>query len=74
MSKKRNVTLKLDERLLHRSRLAAVTSDESLSEWVSRLISRALGADQAKRRALRLMDEGFDLGGSPVAREDTHER
>jgi hypothetical protein len=74
----RNVTLRLDEAVLRKARHAAVEQDQSLSEWVAALIARATsGADRrqsARAGALRRMRKGLHLGGSPLSRDETHER
>ena len=76
----RNVTIRLDEALLKKCRHAAVEEDKSLSRWISDLIARAVspegreGYQQARKRALKRLEEGFALGGRPLSREDVHER
>ena len=75
---KRNVTIKLDERLLKKSRHAAVEEDLSLSDWVAGLVAKALinreALSSVKRSAIELMEKGLDLGGKPLSRESLHER
>ena len=74
----KNLTLRMDETVLRRARLEAVKSDQSLSQWVAGLISRAVEEDPhyeaARRSACRLMLRGFHLGGRPLRREEIHER
>jgi hypothetical protein len=74
----RNVTLRLDDAVLRQARHLAVQQDRSLSQWLSDLIteaaSRSADFAAAKRRALRRLDTGLDLGGKPLTREQAHER
>ena len=74
----RNVTLKLDENLLKKSRQIALAKEKSLSQWLSDLIARALNEDaryaKAKKRALERLEKGFPLSGQPLNREEAHER
>lgn len=74
----RNITLRLDEAVLRKARHAAVERDQSLSEWVAGLITSATSeADRkqaARVRALDRMRKGLHLGGSPLSREEAHER
>ena len=74
----KNITLKLDERLLNRVRHVAVDENLSISGWVTRLIQQALDdADEyerMRREALKRLDVGFHLGGQPLSRDVIHER
>ena len=74
----KNVTLKLDENLLKKSRQMAVEKERSLSQWLTDLMVRAITDDgryaQAKKRALERLRNGFHLGGQPLSREEAHER
>lgn len=74
----RNVTLKLDENLLKKSRKLAMEKEKSLSQWLTELIVRAITDDgryaQAKKRALERLRNGFHLQGKPLSREEAHER
>lgn len=74
----RNVTLRLDEAVLRKARHAAVEQDQSLSEWVARLITQATSREDrsllARERALKRMERGFHLGGRALSREEAHER
>ena len=68
----------MDERLLKKSRHAAVEEDKSLSEWVAAQIANALMNKEAfnsiKKSAIDLMEAGFELGGKPLSRDSVHER
>ena len=74
----KNVTLRMDEELLRRLRHRAVDEHTSLSAWVVAVLKRALAEDvqdeSARRRALQRLDRGFNLGGKPLSREQTHAR
>ena len=74
----RNVTLRLDEAVLRKARHAAVEQDQSLSEWVARLIANATSKTDRKQSArdgaLRRMRKGLHLGGTPLSREEAHGR
>jgi hypothetical protein len=74
----KNVTLRLDEAVLRQARHAAVERDQSLSEWVAGLITRATSETERKQSAragaLRRMAKGLHLGGAPLSREEAHGR
>lgn len=74
----KNITLKLSENLLKRCKHAAVESDQSVSEWVAKLIAHTLDEKpsylKAKERALKALREGVPIGGKYLSREETHER
>jgi hypothetical protein len=74
----KNVTLRLDESILRKAKHAAVEQDQSLSEWVAGLIAHAISKKtrslSAKERALKCMEHGFNLDGSPLSREKIYER
>jgi predicted transcriptional regulator len=75
---KRNITLKLDDELLKRVRHLAIDEDKSVSAWVSDLIlqtvSRQDAYEQARNEALDVLKRGLALGGTPLTREQAHER
>jgi hypothetical protein len=74
----KNVTLRLDEAIIRKARHAAVEHDQSLSEWIGNLITHAVSKKDrslvAKERAMKRLKGGFHLGGSPLTREEAHER
>jgi hypothetical protein len=74
----KNITLRLDEGILKEARHRAVEADQSLSQWVTGLITREVGNDEAyeraKKRAIRRMRKGFPMGGKPIPRDELHER
>jgi hypothetical protein len=74
----KNVTLRLDESIIRKAKHAAVEHDQSLSEWVARLIAHAVSKKDrslsAREKALKRMGRGFHLGGGPLSRDEAHER
>ena len=74
----KNITLRLDEAILRQARYTAVEVGQSLSQWVTGLIGKAVSKKSnftlARKRALQRMDSGFRLGATPVRREELHER
>lgn len=72
----RNITLKLDESVLKKARIAAVESDKSVSEWVADLILHATlkreRHESAKSQAIKRLKQGFHLGGAPLSRDDIY--
>ena len=74
----KNVTIKLDDALLKQCRKLAVEEEKSLSQWVADMIienlSRKTRFERARKKALIGLKKGFSLGGSPLSREDLHER
>ena len=78
---KRNMTLSLPYTLIHKAKELAVREDASLNEYVRRAIeekiSRSKGYAEARRRQLRRLKGGMDLGTRgrrPADREEIHER
>ena len=74
----RNVTLRMDEKLLTALRHRAVDADMSLSAWITSVLENQVRGDrdfkQARRRALKRLDKGFRLGATPLTREELHAR
>ena len=72
----RNVTIRLDEAILRKCRHAAVEEDKSLSQWIADALVRVVSAQDVKRaaktRALKRLEEGFSLGGTPLTREEIY--
>ncbi len=75
---KKNLTVKIDERLVKECRHAAVEDDSSVSQWVSKLIEEALGSrnrfNESRRTALKYLEVGFKLGGSPLKRDEIYDK
>ena len=74
----KNVTLRLGDGVLREARRIAVEEDKSLSQWVSDLIRKTTAADKAygvaKKRALRRLKTGFNLGAKPLSRDEIYDR
>jgi hypothetical protein len=72
----KNVTLRLDEKLLRRCRRAAGEKDKSLSRWIADLLIERTGenapARRARTRILQRLEKGFPLGGRPLPRGDIY--
>ena len=78
---KQNITLSLPKSLLKKAKLLAVEEETSFNELVRRCLEQRVGTasgyKKARRRQLKLLEGGFDLGtnGSiSVIREEIHER
>ena len=74
-----NITIKVNAELAREARVLAARRGTSLSRLVAVLLSALVGGDQAygaaKRRALRRLNHGYDLGWErPAARNEVHER
>lgn len=78
---KQNVTLALPTETLRRLKVLAAERNSSISrlltEQLDELLDRESGYEQARTRALRDLERGFELGlGDKVAwsRDELHER
>jgi hypothetical protein len=74
-----NITIRLDRRTLRRAKVLAAQRNTSISRLLAQQIESLVGEDdayeQAQRRALALLDRGFQLGGRIEAtRDEWHER
>lgn len=73
----RNVTLKMDDRLLLKLRHQAVDQHMSLSAWITATLKDIVddeSGSQAKMNALKHLDKGYSLGGRKSDRESLHAR
>lgn len=74
----KNITLKLDDKLISRVKHIAVDEDTSVSAWVASLIESALrdrdAYEAARKGALEDLDKPIHLGGAPLKREELHSR
>jgi predicted transcriptional regulator len=74
----KNITLKVDDAVLDRVRHVAVDEHKSVSKWVQDVITHELDArdqyEQDRKGALLVLRDGLLLGGSPLTREEAHER
>jgi hypothetical protein len=74
-----NITVRLSRRTLRKAKILAAKRNISISGLLAEQIEALVGQDdayeQAQRRALALLDQGFHLGGRIEAtREEWHER
>lgn len=74
-----NITVRLDRRTLREAKVLAAKRNTSISALLARQIEALVGEDdayeQAQRRALALLDQGFHLGGRiESTRDQWHER
>jgi predicted transcriptional regulator len=77
-STKINVTIKLDKDLLRKTRILAAEKDTSISAVVADALKQQSTQsgryEEAKRRAMALMEEGIPFEGPMLTREQMHER
>ena len=76
---KRNVTVSLEQQTIRKARILAAKQGTSISRLLAGQIEALVGEDeayeQAQRRALALLDQGFHLGGViRASRDELHER
>ena len=74
-----NVTVRLNRRTLRKAKILAAKRNTSISGLLAEQIEALVGEDdayeQAQRRALALLDQGFHLGGRiESTRDEWHER
>lgn len=71
----KNVT-RLDDSIVMKCRHAAAEADKSLSQWIADLMVNAVSAAYVQRaareRALRRLEKGFALGGTPLSRDEIY--
>ena len=74
----RNVTIRLDEKMIKKCRHAAVEEDKSLSRWIADVLAGVVfereSFEAARKRALARLELGFRLGGRALGRKQIHER
>lgn len=74
----KNVTLRLDARLLKKVQHMAVDEGLSLSAWLAKhLEDLSVRNDKyaiARKSALKRLEKGWHLGGKPLTRDEVHER
>jgi hypothetical protein len=75
---KRNLTVQLDEEVIHRAKVAAAKRGTSVSGLVTQELERLVEADEryeeAHRRAERAMGRTQSRGGRRWIRDELHER
>ena len=74
-----NITVRLNRRILRKAKVLAAQRNTSISGLLAEQIEALVGEDdayeQAQRRALALLEQGFHLGGRIQAtRDEWHER
>lgn len=74
-----NITVRLNRRTLRKAKILAAKRNTSISGLLAEQIEALVGEDdayeQAQRRALALLDQGFHLGGRiESTRDEWHER
>lgn len=79
--KRQNITLSLPKPLLKKAKVLAAQEDRSLSdlmrEALEKRISQSAEYEKAKKRHIKLLERGLDLGSKgelAFSREDLHER
>jgi len=78
-SGKQNVTVSLSSETIRKAKILAAKRSTSISgllaEQIEKLVGEEEDYEQAKRRALALLDKGFHMGGKITAsRESLHDR
>lgn len=78
---RQNVTLSLPKPLLRKAKVVAAQQDKSLSELMREALESRICRDaeyeKAKKRHLKLLARGLDLGSNgelAVSREEIHDR
>jgi len=74
----KTLTVQVEEDLLRKAERTAAEERRPLSQWLTEVITRAVNnrpdRDEARRRALQRLRQGFALGGTALTREEAHER
>ncbi len=78
-SAKQNVTVSLNRQTIQRAKIIAARRSTSISGLLAHQIEILVGEEEAyeraERQALKLLDQGFHLGGMiRVGRDELHER
>jgi hypothetical protein len=75
---RRNITVQVDEDVIHRAKVVAARRGTSVSRLVARQLEALVEEDeryeQAWRRARRSLGDAVDRGGRTWRREELHER
>ena len=76
---KQDIIVRLDRQTLRKAKVLAAKRNTSISGLIAEQIEALVGEDdayeQAQRRALALLDQGFHLGGRiESTRDEWHER
>ncbi len=74
----KNIALRINETIFHKAKHMAFKQNQSLSQWVTQIITKTVLKDRsfklAKRQALKQLEAGFHLGEKPISREKIYER
>lgn len=75
----RNITLTLEDEIIHKARVLAARRNRSVSallrEELTRLVAEDEAYEAAKGAALARLEQGSHLGGSPLpSRDELHDR
>ena len=72
----KNVTIRLDDTIIKKCRHAAVEEDKSLSKWIADTLTDKVSEEDQTRKArssaLKRLEAGFSLGGTPLTREEIY--
>ena len=76
---KQNLTVRLERETIRKAKILAAKRSTSVSDLLARQIEVLVGKEEAretaKRRALALLEKGFDLGGEiRASRDEFHGR
>jgi len=78
MAVKRNITLAIEPGLLKKARAVAARRGRSVSSLLADELLELVAEDaqyaKARKRALSLFSSPLSLGGTPLTREELHER
>jgi hypothetical protein len=79
MAQKQNVTISISPEIVRKAKILAARRSTSISGLLAEQLEFLVGADEeyerSERSALRLLEEGFHLGGVITAsRDELHER
>ena len=74
-----NITLRIEkESLIHRAKVLAAKRGTSLSrmmaDYLEEMVRKESDYERAKTEALRMLEQGLPLGGSPLSRDEAHAR
>jgi hypothetical protein len=78
VTKRQNLTARLDQVTIRKARASAARCGTSISALVAAQIQESVDAEDAyeaaRRTALEWLNRGFHLGGRPASRDELHER
>jgi hypothetical protein len=82
MTKKIVLELEADASVWERAERLAAQRCQPLERWIVEQVEEAMPIaaappadfDEARRRAIELLDKGLPLGGKPLSREEVHQR